>query len=122
VAVVRAGEAVEVQEVAVVRPEAGAPEVAVQLAGVQAAGQPQPGVEEAAVAEWAADVAAVVALRLAVRVEAGAAVGPLLTPLPDAGVLAWVEDNLAHQDNNFGQVVAMEAGGMGGAISTAARA
>jgi hypothetical protein len=44
VAVVRA---VEVQEVAVAQLEAGAQEVAVQLAGAQAAGRLQPEVEEA---------------------------------------------------------------------------
>jgi hypothetical protein len=66
-------------------------------------------------------VVAVAALRSAVRAEAGAAVGRLLTPLPGAAVSAWAEDTLAQDGNNFGRAVAMEAGGMGGAISTAAR-
>ena len=113
----------EVQEVAAVQQEAGAREVAAQLeAGVWAAGRPQAEVEEAVVEWWAAGVVAVPALRSAVRAVGGAAAGRLLTPLPDAGVSAWAEDTLAHQDgNNFGRAVAMEAGGMGGAISTAAQ-
>ena len=87
-----------------------------------AAGPLQPEVAEEAVAGlWAA--AAVVGLRLAVRAEAGAAVvGLQLAARPDAGRLAWADDTVERQAAPLSDAaVAMEIGGTGGAISSAAR-
>jgi len=92
-----------------------------------AAGPLQPEVAEEAAEEagaglWAA-AAAVVGLRLAVRAEAGAAVvGLQLAARPDAGRLAWADDTVERQAAPLSDAaVAMEIGGTGGAISTAAR-
>ena len=87
-----------------------------------AAGPLQPEVaEEAGAGLWAA--AAVVGLRLAVRAEAGAAVvGLQLAARPDAGRLAWADDTVERQAAPLSDAaVAMEIGGTGGAISSAAR-
>jgi len=96
---------------------------AVQLGAVVqgAAGPLQPEVAEEAVAGlWAA--AAVVGLRSAVRAEAAAVVGLQLAARPDAGRLAWADDPVERQAAPLSDAaVAMEIGGPGGAISTAAR-
>ena len=109
---------------------------AVQLGAVVqgAAGPLQPEVAEEAVAGlWAAaavvglrlvraEAAAVVGLRLAARAEAAAVVGLQLAARPDAGRLAWADDPVERQAAPLSDAaVAMEIGGPGGAISTAAR-
>jgi hypothetical protein len=87
-----------------------------------AAGPLQPEVaEEAGAGLWAA-AAAVVGLRLAVRAEAAAVVGLQLAARPDEGRLAWADDTVERQAAPLSDAaVAMEIGGTGGAISSAAR-
>jgi hypothetical protein len=115
--------------VAVQAVAAQAEAAAVQLEAVAgavvqgAAGPLQPEVaEEAGAGLWAA-AAAVVGLRLAVRAEAGAAVvGLQLAARPDEGRLAWADDTVERQAAPLSDAaVAMEIGGTGGAISSAAR-
>ena len=118
-----------VQAVAVQAEAAQAEAAAAQLEAVAgavvqgAAGPLQPEVaEEAGAGLWAA-AAAVVGLRLAVRAEAGAAVvGLQLAARPDEGRLAWADDTVERQAAPLSDAaVAMEIGGTGGAISSAAR-
>jgi hypothetical protein len=122
--------AVAVQAVAAVAVQAVA---AVAVQAVAAAVQPEVA-EEAVAGLWAAaavvglrlavraEAAAVVGLQLAARPEAAAVVGLQLAARPDAGRLAWADDPVERQAAPLSDAaVAMEIGGPGGAISTAAR-